>query len=202
MTLEVLLIFIIIGGLARAIIFKKRDTKLWQAFLPVINKYKLGIMANSKKLGIINAVAFPIFVSYFTACIGFELWIMNKYSAYIQVPVDMDLDSKIIISAPDYINNIALYSKYLLIAIGLFTWIVWCMMMWKFTMIHKKNPWWIVLWATVPPIPYIYFAAIPDIAIDGKLYTMKRVEVEEKNEKKSARSSRNSRSRKRKKHVL
>lgn len=196
MTFDVLLISIVIGAICRCIIFKKRDTKWWLALVPIVSKYKFGELSNSKRLGILNAVASPIFNSLFIFCFGFELWMIQNYSAYIQVPTNIELDSQIIISAPEYISNIAIYSKYVLIAAGIFNWVVWCMMTWKFTMIHKKSPWWILLWATATPIPYIYFAATPSVVINGKLYTTQRVEVETKNEK-SARTSRNSRPRKR-----
>ena len=54
--------------------------------------------------------------------------------------------------------------------------------MWKFTIQQNRNPWWIMLWAIIPVIPYIVFANSSNVVIDGKKYVFKKVEVEEKEE--------------------
>ena len=178
MTLGLLFILLIICVICRIIIFKKRDVKPWQALIPAYNKYKLGRLAKAKKLGIINAIAHTVFDVFFIFCFTFEFWIITNYADYIQVPEDGVSDSVIRVAVPDTVANIAIYSKYILIILAIFTFVVWCMMMWKFTIAHKKSPWWILLWAVIPVIPYIYFAAISDVlSIDGKRYSIQKTRV-------------------------
>lgn len=178
MDLGTVMLFQIICLICRCIIFKKRDISIKRALMPAVNKYWLGKLVKSKKLGIMNAIAHTVFWLSFWFCFGLEMWIIQNYAAYIKVPTDNNAFSQIQVSLPPDIANLAVWSKYILIAIGIATIIFWCIMMWKFTIQHKRNPWWICLWTVIPIIPYIYFASISDVvSIDGKRYSLQKVEI-------------------------
>lgn len=180
MSLGTIMFFQIICLICRCIMFKKRDLTIKKALIPGVNKYWLGKLVKSKKLGIANGIAHTVFWLYFCVCFGIELWIMQNYAAYITVPTNDSAFSQVHVSLPENIANLAIWSKYVLIAVGVVTIILWCMMMWKFTIQHKRNPWWICLWAVIPVIPYIYFASISDVvSIDGKRYSLQKVEIKQ-----------------------
>lgn len=180
MTLEFLLISGIISAFCRYIIFKKRDVKRpITAFIPGINKYKLGKLVGSKKLGILNAIFFILLGITFIGCFGIELYIIQNYVYQITNPIDGVSESTIEALVPKDIANLAIGSKYALIGIAFASIVVWSIMMWKFTIQHGRNPWWIMLWTIIPVIPYVAFAASPVVVIDGKKYTTTRVEISE-----------------------
>ena len=180
MELGIILVFMCISAVCRYFIFKKRDIKGWYAFIPGVNKYKLGMLVKSKKLAIANSIMHVLFWIYFCMCLSLEVWIISKYAVRVTNSFDTNKISSIQVNVPESIANIAIWSKYILIALAIITLVVWCMMMWKFTIQHKRNPWWIILWAVIPVIPYIYFASISDVvAIDGKRYSIKKVEIKE-----------------------
>lgn len=168
----------------KAIIFARRDIKSIWAFIPFINRYKLGKLTGSKRLAILHTILHPLFIFVFCASFGFELWIIKNYSYAIQIPEDGIDMSKIQVAVPQDIATFAVWSKYLLIFSAAIDLVVWCIMMWKFTIQHDKNPWWILLWAVIPAIPYATFAASSTVVIDGKRYTTKRIEVNENKSKK------------------
>lgn len=180
MDLGTIIMFQIICLICRCIIFKKRDVSIKKAILPGVNKYWLGRLVKNKKLGIANCIAQVGFWIYFWFCFGLELWIIQNYTEFITVPTDNNAFSRVEVALPENIANLAIYSKYVLIAFAVITIILWCMMMWKFTILHKRSPWWICLWAVIPVIPYIYFACISDVvSIDGKRYSIKKVEIKQ-----------------------
>jgi len=160
--------------------FKKRDLSVKKAMLPGVNKYWIGRLVGNKKLGIANGIAQVGFWTYFWACFGYEIWLIQNYATYVTVPTDNNAFSRVEVALPENLANIAIWSKYILIAFAVVTIILWCIMMWKFTIQHKRNPWWICLWAVIPVIPYIYFAYISDVvSIDGKRYSIQKVEIKQ-----------------------
>ena len=180
MELGTILISTVICAICRCIMFKKRDIKWYKALIPGVNKYLIGKIAGLKKLAVANGIATTVFWLYFYACFGYELWIIQNYAVGVQTPYDASQGSMIQVAVPKNIANIAIWSKYILIAVALITLILWCMMMWKFTLKHKRSPWWILLWASIPVIPYIYFSCISDVvSIDGKRYIIKKVEIKD-----------------------
>ena len=180
MAIGTMLILTFICAVCRAIMFYRRDLKVWHAFIPGLNKYELGKTVGCKKIAIANGIAHVFVWVYFVVCLGYEVWIMQNYAYAIAVPTNESAFSQVYVDVPVSVANIATWSKYGLIAIALVTLILWCMMMWRFTMAHKKNPWWIILWACIPVIPYIYFTAISDfVSKDGKRYTVQKVEIKE-----------------------
>lgn len=179
MTLGTVMLLTLVCMICRCVIFKKRDIPVIKAIIPGVNKYTLGMLVKSKKLAIMNGIAHTVFWIYFWVCFGFEMWMLSNFAVTVQNPKDGTSQSIVQVVVPENIANIAVWSKYILIAIAVFTIVVWCMMMWKFTMQHKRNPWWILLWAAIPAIPYIYFACISDVvSIDGKRYKLQKVEIE------------------------
>lgn len=184
MTLGTILIMQFIDMICRCIMFIRRDIKWKYAVIPGVNKYWLGKLVKSKKLGIANAISHTLFWLYFWFCFGLEIWVLQNYSAYAYIPKDGTTQSMIQIALPDNLANILVWSKYLLIAFAVVTIILWSMMMWRFTIQHKRNPWWICLWAVIPVIPYIYFASISDVvSIDGKRYSLQKVEIKDTKKK-------------------
>lgn len=179
MTLGFILALYAVCTICRAVIFKRRDINPIFAFIPAVNKYKMGKMVGSKKLAKFNMIMHPLLFITFMFCFGYEIWIIKEYSYAIQVPKDGFSDSRIDVLVPDDVALIAVWSKYFLIAVAAITIVVWCMMMWKFTIQHERNPWWIMVWAIIPTIAYIAFAVSSTVVINGKKYTTKRVEVGE-----------------------
>lgn len=171
-----MLILVLICTICKSIIFKKQGIKVIKAFIPCINKYELGMIANTKKLAIANAILGLVFWPYFMVCLGYEIWIMQNYTSNIRM--SETTQSLVEVIVPENIANIAVYSKYALIILAIIIMICWCMMMWKYTMYQHKNPWWIVAWAIAPAIAYIYFAFTTTfVDKNGKKYHMKKVEV-------------------------
>lgn len=166
--------------IARCIIFKKREINWWKALIPGYNKYIFGnTICNKPKLGLLMSLLQPMLSIIFFLTFSFELWIMKTYTTQVLVPVNANLDSKVYVSMPDNISTLAIVSKYVLIAFALATIIVWCMMMWNFIKIQKRSPWWILLWAVIPVIPYCAFAISNEVVINKKKYILKKVEVNE-----------------------
>lgn len=172
-----LLAIIAVCVICRAIIFKKHEISPIWSFIPIVNKYKLGKLTGSKLLAKLNAIVHPLFFLSFSFSLGLELWIMTEYAYSIQIPKDGTSDSIIKVSVPQEVANVDVWSKYILIAVAVIAIVVWCITMWKYTIQHEANPWWILLWAVIPVIPYIAFAASSKTVINGKLYTTKRVEI-------------------------
>lgn len=179
MSMDFVILCFLISIITRCILLKKHNIKWWKGLVPGYNKYLLGKISNKEKLGKINAILHPFFTIYLFACFVFEMWILQEYSSQVLIPTNVEMDSKIYLSVPDTIANIAIWSKYLLIVVGLVTLVVWCMMMWEFTKIHKRSAWWILLWFSIPAIPYCAFAMSNEVVIDGKRYKYERVEINE-----------------------
>ena len=179
MSIGIISILTFICIIDRCIIFKKCNVKWGKSLIPGYNKYILGKLSNKKKIGIVNAILHPIYYIYFIFCFMLELYVIQTYNSQVVVPINSDLDSKVYVSIPDNISNLVLYSKYILLVVALLTMIFWCIMMWNFTKQQKRSPWWILLWFAIPVIPYTVFANSKTIIVDGKKYTMKRVEVDE-----------------------
>ena len=170
-----LLIYLIIFTccFGRCIMFKNRDVKWWIALIPGVNKYFLGKMSGSKKLGIINGIIIPLWYAGLIGIYQFEVWIIQNY--YYQAQVDDYLNGRILVIVPENIKNWIIFLKYAMIVLSVLTVVVWSWMMLKFSQLHKKSNWWIILWAVCPAIGYAYFAFYDLISIDGKLYTLKKV---------------------------
>lgn len=173
----------IICFICKAVIFYKRDVKPIWAFIPFANRYKLGKLVGSKKLAVLHTIFHPLFIFTFIANFGYELWIMKNYMYSAQIPENTADMSKIQVVVPNDIANIAIAGKYVLIGVAFIDIVIWCILMWRFTIQHDRNPWWILTWAIIPAIPYTIFALSNTVVIDGKKYTTKRIELPEKSEK-------------------
>lgn len=170
-----ILITIIICIVARGFIFSKHDIKPIKTIIPGYNKYLLGKICGKKKLGLLNAILLPICDIWFLFCTGYEQWIMQNYTEYVQVPYDTNINSTFEVVVPKDVANIAIYSKYILLGIAAICMVSWIILMWNFTKASKRSYWWILLWIAIPVIPYCAFAITKDIYIDGKHYTIKKV---------------------------
>ena len=178
MSLGYVVLLMIVCALCRCVIFKKRDINPIAALIPILNKYKLGKLTGNKRLGLISGILISIFHLVFLFNFGLELWIIDQYAYTIKQPYNTIDDSQVEAIVTENIANLAIFSKYLLIVSATAALIFWCMMMWRFTMQHDKSPWWILLWAFIPAIPYVYFAFSSIIVIDGKKYIMQKIELD------------------------
>ena len=173
-------ILLIICAVSRCIIFKKRDVKWWKGLIPAYNTYTMGKICDSKKLGLINAIIQTILFIYFFFCFGFELYLISEYA----MNVNLETYQQAYVVVPENIANIAIASKYILVGISAIAFGFWCLMMWQFIKVHKKNAWWIIVWAIIPAIAYAAFAISNDVYINGQLYTSERVIATNENKKK------------------
>lgn len=191
MTIGFIMALVCVCIACRCIIFKKHEVKWIWGLVPGANKYKLGKIVNSKKLGLAVAITHVLLAITFTLCFGFEIWIIKTYTATIKIPVKDTTISKVEVVVPKDVANLAVWSKYVLIIIAAIALILWCILMWKFTIRHDRNPWWIMLWAIIPVIPYIAFASSQTVVIDGKKYKLQKVEIteEDKTTEKSSKKS-------------
>ena len=167
MTILMLIASIICIG-ARCVIFKQRDVRWWKALIPAYNKYILGKLANQKKLGIFNAIAQPILYSLLFVAYFYELWIMNNFQ------VNLYDANRIIVEIPDSARIIILTLRYSVIILAAITIFVWSFMMYKFSSMHGKSSWWIIMWAICPAVGFSYFALSDDVYIDNKHYRLKK----------------------------
>ena len=178
--IELLGISCIICIICRCIIFNRRDIAWQKALIPGYNKLIIGKLAGVPRVSIIVAVSQFLSVGLYIFSVLYDMWIINTYSSDLHIPYDENIDSYIDLTVPSKVANISNYSKYILIITLLFTMIVWCILMWNFTIKQCKSPWWVILWLIAPVIPYIYFALSSKIiSFDGKKYTLKRVELNE-----------------------
>ena len=169
--MEILAIFSIICAISRCVIFKKRDVRWWQGIIPFYSVYKMGKICNAKKLGLINAISQAVLAIYFFFCFGFELYLVSEYT----MNIDAQTFTQAYVVVPENIANIAIWSKYILVAMTAIAFGFWCMLSWQIIKVHQKNSWWILIWAIIPTISYAALAVSNDVYIDGKLYTSERV---------------------------
>ena len=166
---------IILAFIFECIVFQKHKEKWWKALIPGYNKYLLGKMCDSPKLGKINAVMIPFAKIYFFTCYCFEMWLVRNYATQVKIPYDTTQTSQIEVVVPKAIANMAIWSKYILIVVIVVTVFLWAKMMWNFTLKHEKTGWWVMLWVFSPVIPFGYFALTKSVYVDGKLYKIKKV---------------------------
>ena len=59
---------------------------------------------------------------------------------------------------PENVANVAIYSKYILLAkVATLSIMLWARLLWKFIIYQKSNYWWIILWVMIPVIPLCIF---------------------------------------------
>ena len=180
MTIGFVFICLIICTICKCLMFKRRNIRWWYAIIPGLDKYTIGKLVQNKKLAIANCISYLVYMIVYITNFFYNIWIIANYSVDAKIPEDIQEQSVVNVALPKNIATSIYVINYAIIIIGLITLILWCMMMWKFTVMHKKNTWWILLWALMPVIPYIYFTASSDfVSKDGKLYTLKKVEITE-----------------------
>jgi len=161
---------IIVGFGARCVIFQQRDVAWWKGIIPIYNKYIFGKLCNKGNIGI--AVGLLELVWYI-ACyllMYFEMWVQQTYNA-------STADGFIYANVSEEVVTIYTWLKIGFLVYMIFYLVVWCYLMNKFSMMHGKSKNWIALWALWPAAAYCYFALTPKIAMYGKQYELKRVEV-------------------------
>lgn len=190
--------------ICKSVIFNKHKEKWWKAIIPGYNYYILGKLGNSPKLGKVNMFLIPLSKIYFYFCYYFQLWIIKNYAVQAKVPYNNAMQMKIEVILPEKLAKFVIAKDYALIVVVTITLIIWSKMMFTYTKTHEKSGWWVILWAFIPLIPFIYFAISKTVYVDGKIYHIKvKKEITyEQNREKRIRTTRNARLRGGKKHIL
>ena len=175
--MDIVTILVLTSIICKCIVFSKHQIKWYKALIPGYNKYLIGKFIEKKKLGLVNAILIPLTKIYLFLCYGFELWIIDKYAVSVQIPATETTKAmtRIEVYVPKNIADAAIISKYILLGLVFIAIIFWSIMMYKFTRKHNKTGWWIVLWAFVPAIPFLYFAISSTTIVDGKIVKIKKV---------------------------
>lgn len=168
-------IFYLICIIARGMFFHKSKDKWYKTFIPVYNIYTLGKLNNQKKLGLATGIVLTFTNLFFVFCFAYELWILENYTTNIQIPQALQQQGIINVAVPENVANVAIYSKYILLAVATLSIMLWSILLWKFLIYQKSNYWWIILWVMIPVIPYVYFGVIrKKIVIDNKMYVFEK----------------------------
>ena len=175
----------IICIIARVKIFKDRYERGWKALVPFYNKYIFGKLIDNKKLGLIVSICNALFIGLICICVYIEYEILDKLPYTIE-----DVDTFNIL---DYVPQSLLTSnnvfKILLLISAVAYFVTWVILTYKFSAKQNSNTWWMLAWAIIPVVPYIYYAYIYNTVYltDKGLVQFQKMEVqiEEKTKKKS-----------------
>ena len=148
-------LLIIICTILRAVIFNQRGEKAWKSLIPFYNKYVLGKLCDSKKLGIITMVF---------SCLTYVIT-MISYSVELMmlslIPSDTEFSmTKIKEYIPNNLMTLNDTTKIMMIIFGVVFLFSWSLMMRKFSEKNNANTWWILGWAICPVVSYAYFCFI------------------------------------------
>lgn len=179
--MEILLILFGVCIVERCFIFFQRDVSFWKALIPGYNKYVLGKLCNCKKLGIATAIFLLLLIGALIGIYNFEVWIVETYASN-GVFVN-PATGQLILDVPEHIANWLQVFKYVIIGLAACSITAWSWLMLKFSQMHQKSNWWILLWALCPAIPYTMLAFSKQVAMYGKRYTVKKVESVDKRRK-------------------
>ena len=153
--MELILIILITCTILRAVIFNQRGEKPWKAVIPLYNKYILGKLSDTKKLGIITAIFCAL--TYIILILSYSIELMMLSLIPSGTEFSNESFSEYI---PDTLTNANDASKILLLLVAIIFVFSWSLMMRKFSEKNKANTWWIIGWAISPIICYIYFIFI------------------------------------------
>ena len=148
----------------RAFLFNQRGEKPWKSLIPLYNKYVLGQLSDSKKLGIITVIFCAL--TYISALFSYYVELMMLSL----IPSGTDFSTaKIKDYIPDDLVAINDASKIIMLIFAIIFIMSWSLMMRQFSEKNNANTWWILGWAICPIICYIYF-----IFINNYYYTTEK----------------------------
>ena len=168
----------------RCVLFYKREQGWWKALVPFYNKRVLGNLCDSKKLGtIVSFISFIFYLTVFLA-ISIEFYILDSLNNITLSEIEIET-----FNIYDYVSVEAIsansVSKLFLLGIAILYFIVWAILMRKFSEKNTSSTWWMLLWALVPIVPYVYFSFIKkEYYIPGQgvvKYSIKKEKCEVKN---------------------
>lgn len=149
-----ILYLILICIILRGVLFHKREVKWYKTLIPYYNKKIIGDLCDSKKLGILTAIASMIMYITFFISYGIELNIINSLSVISEVELEnfnvLDYVSQDIMTANDI-------SKIILLVFAIIYFLLWTILMRKFSYKNNSSTWFMLLWSICPVVAYIYF---------------------------------------------
>lgn len=155
--IELYFLIMIVALIFRGILFHAREEKWYKTLIPGYNKYILGKLSNSKKLGIASAVLNIITRVYFWIYLSLEIYMIKTYTKSVKVD---NGESVLVLDIPqDWLTWMPILA-YILIIIAFVTFVLYIIMMRKFSIINGKSSWWMFVWALCPLFGYIYFSVI------------------------------------------
>ena len=174
-----LTVILITCTILRAFLFNQRGEKPWKALIPLYNKYILGKLSDSKKLGIITTIFCAL--TYIAALFSYYVELMMLSL----IPSGTDFSTaKVKDYIPDDLVAINDASKIIMLIFAIIFILSWSLMMRQFSEKNNANTWWILGWAICPIISYIYFIFINNYyyTVDKDLvrYEVKMVSEKEK----------------------
>lgn len=170
--MSILLYIFTICIIERCFIFFQRDVAFWKALIPGYNKYLLGKMCGCKKLGIATAIVLTLCFGTLIGIYCFEMWIVRTHPIYYS-----DIAQQFVVEGvTETIVFWLRFMQYALIFLAALSVICWSWMMLKFSQMHKKSNWWILLWAVCPILPYTILAFSKRVAVNCKQYDVKKIE--------------------------
>ena len=156
--MDLILLFFIICIFCRIKIFKDRQQKTWKALIPCYNKYAFGILADTKKIGIITSIFNLAWLIFLFVNIQIETLILNKIPDTI---TDTITDTKGF-DISDYVSQNLLISNYILkgcLIVSLLGYLIcWIILTYKFSQKQESNTWWMLAWGVIPVVAYLYYA--------------------------------------------
>lgn len=151
----ILLMLFVVCMVLRGIIFQNRGEMWIKTLIPCYNKYILGKLSDSKKLGLMVAIANALFYIVTFIKVVLESYIVDAINMYATEITESlsDIVPQNIITA----NNICEYVVY--VSAGIY-FILWVTLMRKFSELQQTSTWWMILWGLCPIVPYIYYTFI------------------------------------------
>ena len=155
----------------RGIIFKNRDEKWYKTLVPIYNKYIIGKLSDSKKLGAFTGLF--NFLTHIMLLVSMGT-IMNVYQNVEDLQLVYDE-----LGNPAYYTgkfdqsliNLSYVFLYITLGLTIISFLLWVILTYKFSVKQKSSTWWMIIWGFIPTIAYFYYALvykkvyIPDVGL-------------------------------------
>ena len=136
-------------------LFSKREEKWYKTLIPGYNRYTIGKLSDSKKVGLIAGISNVLFQIIFLLYLGLELQLLETGQLVVYEDKIVGIASSDTIAT--LMNYVLPYAWY---AMALIAWLSWVWMMRKFSIKQGSSSWWLFAWAICPIVGYIYFACV------------------------------------------
>lgn len=153
------LIILAICVVLRGILFVQRGEKFLLTIVPWYNKYVIGRLCEQKKLGIATAISSALFYLILFGNTVIEYLIIDSVSG---LTIDTEDPSSINLSeyVPKELLNYNEIIKAAVFISAILYFVLWVILMYKFTVMNDASTWWFIVWGIAPIISYIYFTAV------------------------------------------